>query len=79
MLRRGYNYVDGSNPLGQLGAGLFFMSYQRTPETFVRVQRNLKSDSMNEYLRHVGSGLWAIPGGIRPGEYVGEALFTETA
>ncbi len=75
MLRRGYNYVDGSNPLGQLGAGLFFISYQRTPETFVRVQRNLKSDSMNEYLRHVGSGLWAVPGGIRPGEYVGEALF----
>ncbi|MBL3678196.1 iron uptake transporter deferrochelatase/peroxidase subunit [Leucobacter chromiireducens] len=79
MLRRGYNYVDGSNPLGQLGAGLFFISYQRTPETFVRVQQSLKGDAMNEYLRHVGSGLWAVPGGMQPGEYVGEALFTESA
>ncbi|MBL3698492.1 iron uptake transporter deferrochelatase/peroxidase subunit [Leucobacter luti] len=76
MLRRGYNYVDGSNPLGQLGAGLFFISFQHDPATFVRVQQNLKSDSMNEYLRHVGSGLWAVPGGIAPGEHVGQALFT---
>lgn len=77
MLRRGYNYVDGSNPLGQLGAGLFFICFQRDPETFVRVQRNLKTDAMNEYLRHVGSGLWAVPGGIAPGEYVGQALFAD--
>lgn len=75
MLRRGYNYVDGSNPLGQLGAGLFFISFQNDPATFVRVQQSLKADSMNEYLRHVGSGLWAIPRGIAPGEYVGQALF----
>ena len=79
MLRRGYNYVDGSNPLGQLGAGLFFISFQKDPATFVRVQQSLKADSMNEYLRHVGSGLWAIPRGISPGEYVGQALFTKTA
>lgn len=75
MLRRGYNYVDGSNPLGQLGAGLFFICFQNTPATFVRVQQSLKTDSMNEYLRHIGSGLWAIPRGIAPGEYVGQALF----
>nr|WP_255572835.1 iron uptake transporter deferrochelatase/peroxidase subunit [Leucobacter tenebrionis] len=75
MLRRGYNYVDGSNDLGQLGAGLFFISFQRDPATFVRVQRSLKQDLLNEYIRHVGSGLWAIPAGVQPGEFVGQALF----
>lgn len=76
MLRRGYNYVDGNNPLGQLSAGLFFICFQNDPATFVRVQRTLKSDSMNEYLRHIGSGLWAVPRGAKPGEFIGQALFT---
>lgn len=75
MLRRGYNYVDGSNGLGQLGAGLFFISFQASPETFVTVQRSLKPDLLNEYIRHIGSGLWAVPGGIRRGEFIAEALF----
>lgn len=75
LLRRGYNYVDGSNPLGQLGAGLFFISFQRSPASFVRVQRALKADLLNEYIRHIGSGLWAVPRGALAGEFVGEALF----
>lgn len=75
MLRRGYNFVDGSNDLGQLEAGLFFMSYQRTPAQFVAVQQALKADTLNEYIRHVGSALFAIPPGARPGGFVGEGLF----
>ena len=75
MLRRGYNYVDGNNPLGQLSAGLFFICFQNDPATFVRVQRALKTDTMNEYLRHIGSGIWAVPRGIAAGEFVGQALF----
>lgn len=75
LLRRGYNYVDGSNALGQLGAGLFFIAFQRDPAQFVRVQNSLKSDLMNEYIRHVGSGLWAVPGGVRKGEFLAQALF----
>ncbi len=75
MLRRGYNYVDGSNGLGQLGAGLFFISFQRDPETFVRVQRSLKPDLLNEYIRHIGSGLWAVPAGVQPGGFIAQALF----
>ncbi len=75
MLRRGYNYVDGSNDLGQLGAGLFFIAYQSDPAVFVRVQNSLKSDLMNEYIRHIGSGLWAVPGGVGPGEYLAQRLF----
>nr|WP_200826343.1 iron uptake transporter deferrochelatase/peroxidase subunit [Microbacterium timonense] len=75
ILRRGYNFVDGNNELGRLDAGLFFLSYQRTPERFVRLQRALSTDAMNEYIRHVGSGLWAVPAGAQPGSFVGAALF----
>ena len=40
MLRRGYSFVDGTDGLGRLDAGLFFMAYQRDPRTaFVPVQK----------------------------------------
>ena len=76
MLRRGYNFVDGSDGLGHLDAGLFFLAYQRDPRrAFVSVQRALsRSDAMGEYLRHVGSSLWAVPPGVRPGGWIGETL-----
>ncbi|OIJ33435.1 iron uptake transporter deferrochelatase/peroxidase subunit [Microbacterium sp. LCT-H2] len=75
ILRRGYNYVDGNNTLGRLDAGLFFLSYQRDPAQFISLQRRLSIDRLNEYIRHVGSGIWAIPPGARPGSYVGAELF----
>ena len=74
MLRRGYNFVDGNNDLGQLRAGLFFMSYQRSPEQFITVQNALSRDSLNEYIRHVGSSLFAIPRGVREGSFIGAEL-----
>ena len=75
ILRRGYNFVDGNTDLGRLDAGLFFLSYQRAPEQFVTIQRSLSTDVMSEYIRHVGSGLWAVPPGATPGSYVGVGLF----
>ncbi|WP_066040384.1 iron uptake transporter deferrochelatase/peroxidase subunit [Herbiconiux solani] len=76
LLRRGYNFVDGNDDLGRLNAGLFFIAYQRDPRTqFIPIQMNLaKNDAMNEYLRHVGSGIFAVPPGARQGGYVGETL-----
>jgi deferrochelatase/peroxidase EfeB len=77
LLRRGYNFVDGSDGLGRLDAGLFFMAYQRDPRTqFVPIQRSLRDDPMNEYIQHVGSGLFACPPGVREGGYLGEGLFS---
>lgn len=76
ILRRGFNYVDGNNELGRLAAGLFFLSYQRDPAQFIALQRRLSTDRMNEYIRHVGSGIWAIPRGSEPGSYVGAELFS---
>ncbi|MFB2584291.1 iron uptake transporter deferrochelatase/peroxidase subunit [Herbiconiux liukaitaii] len=77
LLRRGYNFVDGNDELGRLNAGLFFLCYQRDPRTqFVPIQMNLaKNDAMNEYLRHVGSGVFAVPPGASQGGFVGETLF----
>jgi deferrochelatase/peroxidase EfeB len=66
LLRRGYNFVDGSNGLGRLDAGLFFLAYVRDPRThFVPVQMKLgRGDGLSEYLQHTGSALFAIPPGI---------------
>ena len=76
MLRRGYNFVDGNDDLGRLNAGLFFISFQRDPAQFVAVQKSLAgNDALNEYIRHVGSGIFAVPPGAASGSYVGAPLF----
>ncbi|HEY7225755.1 MAG TPA: iron uptake transporter deferrochelatase/peroxidase subunit [Micromonosporaceae bacterium] len=78
LLRRGYNFVDGSDGLGRLEAGLFFMAYQRDPRRqFVAVQSRLAAnDALNEYIVHVSSAVFACPGGVPgPGDYWGSALF----
>lgn len=84
MLRRGYNYTDGSDGLGRLDAGLFFVAFVRDPATqYIPMQNALaKHDLMSEYLRHTGSGLWAVPPGVPAGAilgpdgaFVGQGLF----
>jgi deferrochelatase/peroxidase EfeB len=65
LLRRGYNFMDGNDSLGRLDAGLFFLSFQRDPQQFVQVQRQLsRQDALNEYIEHTGSGVWACPPGL---------------
>ena len=76
ILRRGYNFVDGNDDLGRLNAGLFFISFQRSPAHFNTLQLNLaRNDALNEYIRHVGSALFAVPPGAVEGSYVGAGLF----
>lgn len=75
ILRRGFNYVGGNNSLGRMDAGLFFLCYQRDPAQFITLQRQLSTDLLNEYIRHVGSGIWAVPPGAVEGSYVGAGLF----
>lgn len=75
LLRRGYNFVDGNDDLGRLNAGLFFISYQRSPQQFIDVQRALATDALNEYIKHVGSAVFAVPPGASAGGWVGETLF----
>ncbi len=77
LLRRGYNFVDGNDELGRLNAGLFFIAFQRDPRSqFIPIQQRLaKSDAMNEYLKHVGSAIFAVPPGVKRGSYIGAGLF----
>jgi deferrochelatase/peroxidase EfeB len=77
ILRRGYSFTDGvDESLGELEAGLFFIAFQRDPEKqFVAIQKRLgQFDALNEYIKHVGSAVFAVPPGARQGGYVGEAL-----
>jgi deferrochelatase/peroxidase EfeB len=76
LLRRGYSFTDGFDEVtGQLDAGLFFISFQRSPVQFAEVQRNLSSDALNEYIKHTSSSVFAVPPGVRQGGYVAEGLF----
>ena len=77
MLRRGYNFTDGSNALGRIDAGLFFIAFVRNPDThYIPMQTRLASqDRLQEYLQHTGSGLFAVPPGAAEGSYVGASLF----
>jgi deferrochelatase/peroxidase EfeB len=77
MLRRGYTFTDGTDGLGHLDAGLFFVAFVRNPRTqFVAMQRVLaEKDRLNEYLEHNGSAIFACPPGVTEGGYWGASLF----
>ena len=77
ILRRSYSYSDGINEqTGQFDAGLIFIAFQKDPNSFVKIQTNLGAvDKMNEYITHIGSGLFACFAGVEKGGYLGQALF----
>jgi deferrochelatase/peroxidase EfeB len=87
ILRRPYSYNDGVNfiterwPPWRQGmeydAGLFFVCYQRDPRTgFIKIFGKLsKFDMLNQFVTHTGGGLFACPGGIAAGEFLGQRLF----
>ena len=87
ILRRAYSYNDGVNFIAErwppwrqgmeYDAGLFFISYQRDPRTgFVKLfEKMAKLDMLNQFVTHVGGGLFAIPPGAAQGEFIGQKLF----
>lgn len=78
ILRRGYSYVDGTDPAAEtLAGGLLFLCYQRDPlRQFIAIQQRLAtSDALSRHIQHVGSAIFACPPGTRPGGFVGEGLF----
>jgi deferrochelatase/peroxidase EfeB len=87
ILRRPYSYNDGVNftaerwPPWRQGmeydAGLFFIAYQRDPRTgFVKIFEGMaKLDMLNQFVTHVGGGLFACPRGAEQGEFIGQRLF----
>ncbi len=87
IYRRGYSYNDGANIVAErwppwrqameYDAGLFFMSYQRDPRaSFIPMLAKMATlDTLNQFATHVGSGIFAIPPGAAPGEYLGQRFF----
>jgi deferrochelatase/peroxidase EfeB len=90
ILRRPYSYDNGVNFVAErwppwrqgmeFDAGLLFICYQRDPRTgFIKIfDRMAKFDMLNQFVTHVGGGLFAIPGGVAPGRYLGQGLFEAT-
>jgi deferrochelatase/peroxidase EfeB len=88
IFRRPYSYNDGVRftaerwPPWRQGmmydAGLFFVCYQRDPrEGFIKIYENMaKLDALNQFTTHTGGGIFACPGGIGEGEFVGQRLFS---
>ena len=87
FLRRPYSYNDGVDFVAErwppwrqgleYDAGLFFVAYQRDPRTgFIKIfDKVSKLDMMNQFVTHVGSGIFACPGGASEGGFVGQGLF----
>ncbi|KMK50747.1 peroxidase [[Actinobacillus] muris] len=78
ILRRSFSYASGVDPkTGQFDAGLLFISYQKDPAQFIAIQNRLGNiDKMNEYITHIGSGLFACFAGVKDdNDYLGKALF----
>ena len=87
ILRRAYSYDNGLAFIAerwppwrqgmQVDAGLHFICYQRDPRTgFVQIFENMaKFDMMNQFVTHIGGGLFACPPGAMAGRFVGQGLF----
>jgi deferrochelatase/peroxidase EfeB len=87
ILRRAFAYDNGVAHIAErwppwrqgmmMDAGLMFLAWQRDPRTgFVKIFENMaKFDMMNQFVTHLGSGLFACPPGVRPGGFIGETLF----
>jgi deferrochelatase/peroxidase EfeB len=76
ILRRGYSYTDGIDPVrGTLLGGLFFIAFMKRPAQFIQLQQRLGvHDALNEYIKHTGSALFACPPGLSRGQHWGDGL-----
>ncbi len=91
ILRRAYSYNDGVSFIAErwppwrqgmlYDAGLMFVAYQRDPRSgFIKIYNNMsKLDALNQFTTHTGGGLFACPGGVREGEFIGQRLFQPPA
>lgn len=77
MLRRSFSYTTGVlRDRAEHDAGLMFISFQKNPNQFIKVQNSLGSiDALNEYTTARGSAIFACFPGVAKGGYLGQALF----
>ena len=86
ILRRGYSYDNGVSFVAErwppwrqgmeMDAGLLFVCYQRDPRTgFIKLfDRMSKFDMLNQFVTHVGGGMFAVPPGVERGGWIGQGL-----
>lgn len=74
LLRRGYSYSEESGE----EAGMVLLFFQRDPRRqFVPIQTRLATgDALTGFTETVGSGVFAIPPGAGPGEYLAQPLLS---
>ncbi|WP_430389901.1 iron uptake transporter deferrochelatase/peroxidase subunit [Dyella sp. 20L07] len=87
ILRRSYSYDNGLSftaerwpPWHQgmeFDAGLMFVCFQHDPrQGFIKIfDKMSKFDMMNQFVTHIGGGVFACPPGVREGGYIGQTLF----
>ena len=75
ILRRSYAFQQTA--AGQPEVGMLFSCFQQDPRTgFIPIQKRLSgSDALNTHTQHVGSAVFAIPPGLRPGQSWSALLF----
>ena len=78
IFRRPFSYDNGMNERGTMDVGLLWTAYQRNiSKQFLPIQRRLeKLDLLNKWTVPIGSGVFAIPGGVQGSELIAEPLFS---
>ncbi len=77
IFRRPFSYEGAPTAEGRPNVGMLFISYQANlDKQFIPIQQRLADgDILNLWIKHVGSSEWVIPGGVKEGEVIAQALF----
>ena len=77
FFRRPFNYDLGVSESGEPDAGLLWTAYMRNIEKqYLPVQRRLAEfDLLNKWTEPIGSAVFAIARGVKPGEVIAQELF----
>lgn len=78
FLRRSYNYDQAPAAGTMSDSGQVFVSFQADVEAqFLPIQRRLDElDLLNQWTTPIGSAVFAVPPGVRPGDWWGSGLLS---
>lgn len=77
IYRRPFNYDDGITASGSHDLGQLFVTYQAELQQYFQIQSSLAElDALNKWTVPVGSAVFAILPGCKPGDYLGSAVFS---